>query len=63
MDYTALNNLLPPVTKAHSKTKGVLIPVPLVKMNEIDAQLTGPKFYSTLDLRSGYYHIVLSAKM
>ena len=46
--------------KAFSKAKGILTLVPLAKINEIYAQLKGSKIYSTLDLRSGYYHMVLS---
>ena len=35
VDYWALNNLLLPVTKAHSKAKGVITLVPLTKFDEI----------------------------
>ena len=31
VDYRALNSLIPPVTKAHSKAKGVLTLVPYLK--------------------------------
>ena len=34
--------------------------VPLPKIDEIHAKLTGLSICSTLDLRSGYYHIALS---
>ena len=60
MDYQAVNSLLPPVKKAFSKAKGVLTLVPLPKIDEIYAQLKGSKIYSTFDMRSGYYHMVLS---
>ena len=60
MDYQAVNSLLPPVKKAFSKAKGVLTLVPLPKIDEIYARLTGSKIYSTFDMRSGYYHMVLS---
>ena len=43
-----------------SKAKGVLTLVPLPKIDEIYAQLKGSKIYSTFDMRSGYYHMVLS---
>ena len=60
VDYRAVNSLLPPVKKAFSKAKGVLTLVPLPKIDEIYAQLKGLKIYSSFDLRSGNYHMVLS---
>ena len=60
VDYQAVNSLLPPIKKAFSKAKGVLTLVPLPKIDEIYAQLKGSKIYSTFDMRSGYYHMVLS---
>ena len=60
VDYGALNSLLPPVKKAFSKAKGVLTLVPLPKIDEIYARLKGSNIYSTFDMRSGYYHMVLS---
>ena len=60
VDYRAVNSLLPPVKKAFSKAKGVLTLVPLPKIDEIYAGFKGFKIYSTLDMRSGYYHMVLS---
>ena len=62
VDYQALNSLLPPVKKAFSKAKGVLTFVPLPKIDEIYARLKGSNIYSTFDMRSGYYHMVLSEK-
>ena len=59
MNYQAVNSLLPPVKKAFSKAKGILTLVPLPKIDEIYAQLKGSKIYSTFDMRSGYYHMVL----
>ena len=41
VDYRALNSLLPPVTKANSKAKGVLTLVPLLKIDEIYCCLRG----------------------
>ena len=61
VDYRDLNDLLHPVTKAYSKAEGVLILAPWSKIHEIYAQLTGSRIYSTLDLRSGCYHIAFSA--
>ena len=60
VDYQAINSLLPSVKKAFSKEKGVLTLVPLPKIDEIYAGLKGSKIYSTFDMRSGYYHMVLS---
>ena len=60
VDYRALNNLLPKVTKAFSKAKGVLTLIPLPKIDEIYASLQGAVIYSTFNMRSGYYHIKLT---
>ena len=60
--YRAVNSLLLPVKKAFSRAKGVLTLVPLPKIDEIYAPLKGSKIYSTFDVRSGYYHMVLSEK-
>ena len=62
VDYKAVNSLLPPVKKAFSKAKGIVTLVPLPKIDEIYARLKGSKIYSTFDMRSGYYHKVLSEK-
>ena len=60
VDYRALNSLIPQVTKAHSKAKGVLTLVPLPKIDEIYARLRGSTIYSALDMTSGYHHMELS---
>ena len=36
--------------------------VPLPKIDEVYARLKGSNMYSTFDMRSGYYHMVLSEK-
>ena len=46
--------------KAFSKAKGVLTLVSLPKIDEIYAPLKGSKIYSTFNMRSGHYHMVLS---
>ena len=63
VDYRALNSLIPPVTKAHSKAKGVLTLVPLPKIDEIYARLRGSTIYSALDMKNGYHHMELSEKL
>ena len=62
MDYRAINSLLPPVKKAFLKTKGILTLVPLPKNDEIYARLKGSRIYSTFDMKSGYYNMVLSER-
>ena len=59
MDFRRLNKQLPEV-KNMSGGKGCISLVPLPKIDELYAKLQGYKFFSTLDLRSGYYHIGLS---
>ena len=51
VDYPMLNQQ---VDKVHSKAKGVLTLVPLLKIDEIYAKLEGSTIYSTFDMRSGY---------
>ena len=48
--------------KAFSKPKGILTLVPLPKIDEIYARLKGSNIHSTFDMRSRYYHMVLSEK-
>ena len=48
--------------KAFSKAKGILTLVPLPKIDEIYARLKASNIYSTFDMRSGYYYMVLSEK-
>ena len=51
--------LQPEVTKADGG-KGCISVIPLPKIDELYAKLKGYKVFSSLDLRSGYYHIGLS---
>ena len=60
VDYRAINSLLRPVKKAFSKAKGISTLVPLPKIDEIYAHMKDSKIYSTFNMRSGYYHMVLS---
>ena len=60
VDYRALNSLAPPVKRPFSRAQGVLAVAPLPKIDDMLARLHGAKIFSTLDLRSGFYHIVLT---
>ena len=64
IDYRRINKLQPEVTKADGG-KGCISLIPLPKIDELYAKLKGYKVFSSLDLRSGYYHIGLkdSAKL
>ena len=59
VDYRRLNKLQPKVTKADGG-KGCISLIPLLKIDKLYAKLKGYKVFSSLDLRSGYYHIGLS---
>ena len=57
IDFQAVNALQPKVVKADSKAKGNLTLHPLPNIHQLYAQLRGAKVFTTLDLRSGYYHM------
>ena len=59
IDFCAVNALQPRVVKADSKAKGNLTLHPLPNIDKLYAQLRGAKVFTTLNLRSGYYHIEL----
>ena len=59
VDYRRINKLQPEVTKANGG-KGCISLIPLPKIDELYAKLKGYKVFSSLELRSGYYHIGLS---
>ena len=58
VDYRRINKLQPEVTKTDSG-KGCISLIPLPKIDELYTKLQGYKDFSSLDLRSGYYHIGL----
>ena len=60
IDFRKLNDLQPEVCCADSQTGGNISLVPLPKIDEMYGRLKGAKYFTTLDLRSGYYHISLS---
>ena len=58
VDYRRINKLQPEVTNADGG-KGCISLIPLPKIDELYAKVKGYKVFSSLDLRSGYYHISL----
>ena len=58
IDYQRINKLQPKVTKADGGKRCISL-IPLPKIDELYAKLKGYKVFSSLDLRSGYYHIGL----
>ena len=58
IDYRRISKLQLEVTKADGG-KGCISFIPLPKIDELYAKLKGYKVFSSLDLRSGYYHIGL----
>ena len=59
INYRKLNSLLLAVTPAMGTKKGTLALMPLHKFDELFALLKGMKYFTALDLCSGYYHIKL----
>ena len=59
IDYRRINKLQPEVTNADGG-KGCISLIPLPKIDKLYAKLKGYKVFSSLDLRSGYYHIGLT---
>ena len=58
VDFRKVNELQQEVITA-GKTKGQISIHPLPKIDEMYAKLKGAKVFSTIDLRSSYYHITL----
>ena len=58
IDFRKVNALQQEVL-TDGKTRGQISIHPLPKIDEMYAKLKGAKVFSTIDLRSGYYHIAL----
>ena len=61
VDYQKVNALQPEV-KGTDKGTGCLSLYPLPKIDEMFSKLGGATIFSTIDLRSGYYHIGLTCE-
>ena len=61
VDFRKINELQPKTQRVDKQTdtQGNLSLIPLPKIDEMYANLCGAKIFTTLDLRSGYYHITL----
>ena len=59
IDYRKINSLQQQIKRA-DKSTGCLSLYPLPKIDEMFAKLNGSRIFSTIDLRSGYYHIGLT---
>ena len=59
IDYRKINSLQKQIKRA-DKSTGCLSLYPLPKIDEMFANLNKSQIFSTIDLRSGYYHIGLT---
>ena len=61
VDLRKMNELQPKMQRLDKQTdtQGILSLIPLPKIDEMYANLCGAKIFTTLDLRSGYYHVTL----
>ena len=61
VDFQKINELQPKTQRVDEQTdtQGNLSLIPLPKIDEMYENLRGAKIFTTLDLRSGYYHIAL----
>ena len=59
IDFHAVNTLEPKAIKVDGKAKGNLTLHPQLNIDQLYTQLRGAKVFTTLNLRSGYYHIEL----
>ena len=58
--FWKINTLQPETITIDKKNKRNLSFQPLPKIDEVYAKLKGAKFFTTVDLCSGYYHITLA---
>ena len=60
VDYRALNALNPPTKRPNSKVSRPMTLTPLPRIDELLTRFHGMSIFSSIDLRSGFYHIVLT---
>ena len=65
IDFRRINELQPKAQRVDKQTNtlGKLSLIPLPNIDEMYANLHGAKIFSTLDLRSGYYHIEVDKEL
>ena len=61
VDYQKVNSLQQEVKRTDKGTRCLSL-YPLPKIDKMFAKLKGARFFSTIDLRSGYYHIGLTSE-
>ena len=57
IDYRALNRLAPTIQTTQAKSKGALALVHTPNIDQIWAKLKNAKYFSTLDISSGFHHM------
>ena len=57
IDYCELNKQLPKVQTVQAESKGSIVLIETAKIDHTWAKLKGAKYFSSLDIRSGYHHI------
>ena len=58
-DYRQLNKLIPKVQMTQTKSKGSLALIEMGKLDHIWSRLKGEKYFTILDIKSGYHHILI----